>query len=134
MSAPLYAFMACTKKTFFLLVTTEHPDQQCVQNVNIFSYFIQPQNQLTAWTCHTTLPPVIISDMRLHKRKIIFLPIMHISVQREASVLNYINFLILYYALFTPKSPLFFGVVFHQHMWPDTKKRERETVPLTPSI
>jgi len=54
-----------------------------------------------------TLPSAVISDMRLHKMKIRFLPIMYISVWKEASVLNYINFLILYYALFTPKSPLF---------------------------
>jgi hypothetical protein len=45
--------------------------------------------------------------MRLHKKKIRFLPIMHISVWTEASVLNYVSFLILYYALFTSKSPLF---------------------------
>jgi hypothetical protein len=54
-----------------------------------------------------TKPTAIISDMRIHKRKIRFLPIMYISVRTETSVLNYINFLILYYALFTSKLPLF---------------------------
>jgi len=50
-----------------------------------------------------TLPSVIISDKRLHKRKIRILPIMYISVWKETSVLNHINFPILYYALFTSK-------------------------------
>jgi hypothetical protein len=35
-----------------------------------------------------TMPSAIISDMRLDKRKIKFLPIMHISAWRETSVLT----------------------------------------------
>jgi len=36
-----------------------------------------------------TLPSAIISDMRLYKRKIRFLPIMYISVSTETSVLKH---------------------------------------------
>jgi hypothetical protein len=111
---PLNTFMACTRTTLtlsFLLVTTEHPGQWCVQNINVFSYlkrtFYWATNQLAAWACHTTLPSAIISDKRLHKRKIRFLLIMYISVWKETSVLNHINFPILYYGLFTSKLPLF---------------------------
>ena len=57
---------------------------------------------LAVWHCHLQL-----FLMRLYKGKIRFLPTVYISVWTETSVLNHINFLILYYALFTSKSPVF---------------------------
>ena len=75
------------------------------------AHFIDPENQLIAWTCRMTKPSAIISDMNLHKRKIRFLPITYITVRTETSVLNHINF-ISYDALFTSKHHFFlYGIL-----------------------
>jgi len=81
------------------------------------AHFIETQNQLTAWTCHMTMPSAIISDMRLHKKKIKFPPIMYTSVWTDFSFNPHkLSYSVL--CTFYIKTTTFFYTGFHQHtLW-----------------